>query len=68
MKVAEAAAYARMSRRLLYDAVRRGRLRAARIGTGRSLVFRRDWVDEYLEAAAESSAAIHIVSGRVRAS
>ena len=68
MKVAEAAAYARMSRRLLYDAVRRGRLRAARIGAGRNLVFRRDWINEYFEAAAETRDVIQIVASRARAS
>jgi excisionase family DNA binding protein len=45
----EAAAYARCSTRVIYQAIRSDRLRAARFGAGRSVVIRRDWVDEYLE-------------------
>jgi excisionase family DNA binding protein len=48
----EAAAHAHVSARTIYQAVSAGRLRAARIGFGKALRFRREWVDSWLEASA----------------
>ena len=39
--------------KLLYAAVRAGRLRAARIGAGRNLLFCELWIDEWLTAGAD---------------
>ena len=47
----EAAAYVRLSTKTLYREVARCRCRAARVG-GRKLVFRREWLDSYLEQRA----------------
>ena len=52
MVMAEAAAYAKRGRRLLAKAVKDGELRAARIGGRRELLFRREWLDEWIEAQA----------------
>jgi excisionase family DNA binding protein len=53
MKIDAARAYAGgISRKALYRAVASGRLRAARIGTGRSLLFCESWIDEWLRATA----------------
>jgi hypothetical protein len=41
-----------ISRKLIYAAIRSGRLRAARIGAGRNLVTCAEWVDDYLTASA----------------
>jgi excisionase family DNA binding protein len=43
-----------LSRRVLYDAVRRGELRAARVGRGRNFVFSAEWLDDWLRARAEA--------------
>ena len=49
MTAAEAAAYTHRSKRFLAREVRAGRLRAARV-TGRGeLVYRREWLDLFLE-------------------
>ena len=37
----------------LYRAVRDGRLKAARIGAGRNLLFCETWIDQWLQATAE---------------
>ena len=42
-----------LSRDVIYDAIARGELRAARLGVGRrKLVLRGAWIDAYLEARA----------------
>ncbi len=38
--------------KLLYTDVRAGRLKAARIGSGRNLLFHRRWLDEWLQQRA----------------
>jgi excisionase family DNA binding protein len=43
-----------VSRQTLYNAVRTGKLRAARVGAGRNLLFCEAWIDEWLRAAAAS--------------
>lgn len=43
-----------VSRRLLYDAVRRGELRAARVGRGRNFVFSTEFLDEWLRSKSEA--------------
>ncbi len=52
LRAREAAAYARVSPKLLYAAVHRGELKAARVGRGRTIVFHVGWLDEYLERRA----------------
>jgi excisionase family DNA binding protein len=47
--VREAANHARCSTRTIYGEVRRGKLRAAKIGGRRQLRFRPSWVDEWIE-------------------
>lgn len=49
----ESAAHAKTGVRGIYDAVRTGRLKAARINGRREIRCRRSWVDQWLEAAAE---------------
>jgi hypothetical protein len=41
-----------VSEKLLWSEVRAGRLRAARIGAGRNLLFCEQWIDEWLMARA----------------
>lgn len=54
-KIDEARKYAGgVSRRLMYSAVAKGELKAARIGAGRNLLFLDSWIDQWLEARAES--------------
>ncbi len=61
MKIDAARTYAGgISRKALYRAVASGRLRAARIGTGRSLLFCEPWIDEWLRATATSAPAQEI--------
>jgi excisionase family DNA binding protein len=48
LDVDQAAVYIAASRQRLYDLVHAGTLRPAR--DGRRLLFRREWLDEYLEA------------------
>ena len=53
MKIDAARTYAGgISRKVLYRAVASGQLRAAHIGTGRSLLFCDTWIDEWLRASA----------------
>lgn len=66
LRAADAAAYATVSKRILYDAVRQGHLRAAYIGAGRSLRFNRTWLDEWMRASAERKTSIRIVTPRTR--
>jgi excisionase family DNA binding protein len=57
MKVDEARRYAGgVSRKLIYRAVANGRLRAARVGTGRSLLFHDHWIDAWLVECATPTA------------
>ena len=60
----EAAAHLRISKQTLYNEVKHGRLRAARIGGRRSLRFLPEWCDEYLEA--QSTPVEVIPVGRIR--
>jgi excisionase family DNA binding protein len=50
---AEAAARARVSTKTIYAAVRRGDLKAARVGGRRSIRILPEWVDAWLRATAE---------------
>jgi excisionase family DNA binding protein len=52
MTKAEAATYAKRGKRALARAVHAGDLRAARIGGRGELLFRREWLDEWIEAQA----------------
>ncbi len=57
MKVDVARQYAGgVGRKVLYKAGASGRLKAARIGAGRSLLFCDTWIDEWLVASASQSA------------
>jgi len=60
LTVPQAAARAQCGRKSIYDAVKAGRLRAARVGI-RALRFRPEWVDAWLEATTTRSN----VAGRV---
>ena len=51
--VMEAAAYARVSTKTIYRAVEHSKLRHARVGDRRALRFRREYLDEWLEATVE---------------
>ena len=48
--VKEAAGRARCGPKLIYREVTAGRLRAVRVGGGRSLRFKAEWIDAWLEA------------------
>ncbi len=50
LTVAEAARYAKCGKRLIYHEVRRGKLRAARMGGRRELRFLGSWIDAWLLA------------------
>jgi excisionase family DNA binding protein len=52
LTVSQVAERARTSKATIYDAVRRRRLRAARINGRRDIRVRTSWVDAWLEAAA----------------
>jgi predicted DNA-binding transcriptional regulator AlpA len=53
MKATEAAKYAGgISLRTLYEAHRKGQLRATPIGSGRNLLFCTSWITEWLESRA----------------
>lgn len=54
MKPREAAAYCRISLRVLYESIRRGDCRAARVGRGRAIVVHREWLDQFLSQRAEA--------------
>lgn len=41
-----------ISAKVLYAAVKAGKLKAARIGAGRNLLFCETWIDEWLKASA----------------
>jgi excisionase family DNA binding protein len=58
MKVDPARDYAGgVSRKTVYAAVAAGKLRAARVGAGRNLLFCEPWLDEWLAATAEPAPA-----------
>jgi excisionase family DNA binding protein len=52
MTIADASQYMRLGRKTIYGAVARGSLRAAVVDGRRSLRFRADWCDQFLEASA----------------
>jgi hypothetical protein len=57
MKVEAARKYAGgIGRKALYHAVASGQLKVARIGTGRSMLFHQQWIDDWLRASAERAA------------
>jgi excisionase family DNA binding protein len=47
-----AAAYIKRGKRFVSGEVKAGRLRAARVGGRRELLFRREWLDQFLEELA----------------
>ena len=49
----EAVSYAKRGRRYLRAQVKAGKLRAAVVGGKSELLFRRDWLDEFLENQAK---------------
>ena len=53
LTVEEAAQRARVGHRTIYNEVRAGRLRAARVGGRRELRFRPDYIDQWLEQSAQ---------------
>ena len=52
MTIGEAARYARCGSKTLYREVRRGSLKAARVGGRRAIRVRREWLDRWLEDCA----------------
>ena len=52
LRVADAATRAQCSRSTIYSEVQAGSLRAARVGGGRILRIRAEWVDEWLQGGA----------------
>ena len=52
LTVEEASSYAKVGKRTVYGEVRRGALRAAKIGGRRELRFRKEWIDAWLESSA----------------
>lgn len=49
LTLADAATYAKRGKRFIAREVTAGRVRAARVGGRRELVFRREWLDAWLE-------------------
>ena len=45
----EAAAYTKRGKRFLRSAVKAGKLRAAKVGGRQELLFRAEWLDQWLE-------------------
>lgn len=52
LTVEQAAARAQIGKKTVYNEVRAGRLRAARVGGRRELRFRAEWIDAWLEQCA----------------
>jgi excisionase family DNA binding protein len=52
LRVADAAMRAQCARSTIYSEVQEGRLRAARVGSGRILRIRAEWIDDWLEGGA----------------
>jgi excisionase family DNA binding protein len=52
LTVLQAAVRAQVGKRVIYEAVERRQLRAARVGGKRALRFRPEWIDAWLEASA----------------
>ena len=44
------------SRKVLYRAAKAGHLRVGRIGSGRNMVFRKEWIDEWLSRSGTDDA------------
>lgn len=53
LTVVEAATRAKTGRKVIYNEIRAGRLRAARIGGRRDLRMRQEWVDDWLTRSSE---------------
>ena len=52
LRVADAAKRAQCGRTIIYSEVQAGRLRAAKVGSGRILRIRAEWIDEWLQGGA----------------
>lgn len=52
LNVDEAAAYARVGRKVIYKAIASGKLRAAHVDGRRKIIIHRDWLDSWLAQAA----------------
>lgn len=52
LNTAQAAERAQVANRTIYAAVSAKKLRAARVGEGRSLRFRAEWIDQWLDESA----------------
>jgi len=52
LSIAEACSRARVGRKVIYAAVRAGRLRAAHVDGRRKIVIHREWLDAWLAASA----------------
>jgi excisionase family DNA binding protein len=50
MDARRGASYARVSRKLLYRAIRGGKLKAARVGGRREVRLRKEWLDQFIES------------------
>jgi hypothetical protein len=61
LTLGEAAAYARRGRRFLRNEVKAARLRAAVCGARRELLFRREWIDAWIE---DHATPVVVSSGR----
>ncbi len=53
LTVLQAAAEAQVGKKTIYNAVKAGRLRAARIGNRRDIRIHRDWIRQWLESCAD---------------
>jgi excisionase family DNA binding protein len=52
--------YAPVGRKMVYQAVAAGQLRAAHVDGRRKLIFHKDWVDAWLNASASGPAVVEI--------
>jgi excisionase family DNA binding protein len=52
LTVNEAAAYARVGRKIIFAAIASGRLRGAHVDGRRKIIIRREWIDSWISAAA----------------